>query len=112
MARSGGDVFEAIRRVRPGHVLVSANGGVVQRRYWEPVSLDRPFEEVSLESLEEFDARFERAVERVMDHGPTGILLSGGIDSVSVAAVATDVARPNTSPITRCALVVVSSASG
>jgi len=91
--------FEAIRRVRPGHVLVSANGGVVQRRYWEPVSLDRPFEELSVESLEEFDARFERAVERVMDHGPTGILLSGGIDSVNVAAMATDVARRTHRPL-------------
>lgn len=85
--------FEAVRRVRPGHVLVSTACGIVQQRYWEPISLDHPVEEVSAESLDEFDARFERAVERVMDHGATGILLSGGIDSVSVAAAATDIAR-------------------
>jgi len=85
--------FEAVRRVRPGHVLVSTARGIVQQRYWEPISLDHPVEEVSADSLDEFDARFERAVERVMDHGATGILLSGGIDSVSVAAAATDIAR-------------------
>jgi asparagine synthase (glutamine-hydrolysing) len=91
--------FEAVRRVRPGHVLVSTASGVVQQRYWQPISLDHPVEEVSPESLDEFDARFERAVERVMDHGATGILLSGGIDSVSVAAAATDIARRTHRPL-------------
>jgi asparagine synthase (glutamine-hydrolysing) len=91
--------FEAVRRVRPGHVLVSTARGIAQQRYWEPISLDHPVEEVSAEALDDFDARFERAVERVMDHGATGILLSGGIDSVSVAAAATDIARRTHRPL-------------
>jgi len=35
----------------------------------------------------------EQAVERCLRPGPAGIFLSGGLDSVSVAAMATDVAR-------------------
>src|SRR5262249_8657402 len=36
---------------------------------------------------------FGRSVERCLGAGPTGIFLSGGLDSISVAAVATDRAR-------------------
>jgi asparagine synthetase B (glutamine-hydrolysing) len=40
-----------------------------------------------------FDDVFERAVKRCLCHGQSGIFLSGGLDSISVAAVAADCAR-------------------
>ena len=45
------------------------------------------------EELENFDALLDQAVDRCLALGPTAIYLSGGLDSISVAAVATDRAR-------------------
>jgi asparagine synthase (glutamine-hydrolysing) len=84
---------EAVRRVRLGHVLVVTNGTVSSVRAWHP-SLDlRDHGWIDERELGAFDGLFERAVYRCVETGPSGVLLSGGIDSVSVAAVAVDVAQ-------------------
>ena len=44
------------------------------------------------DELHDFDGLFEEAIMRQLELGPAGIYLSGGFDSVSVAAVATDLA--------------------
>jgi asparagine synthase (glutamine-hydrolysing) len=84
--------FEHVRRVPPGHLLTWSQGaGASVARYWDPYPLDKPIEWLD-ESETNFDACLERAVTRCLV-GRTGIFLSGGFDSVSVAAVATDVSR-------------------
>jgi asparagine synthetase B (glutamine-hydrolysing) len=89
--------FEAVHRVPPGNVLRRDASGSRLRRYWDPEPTGR-FEWVQRDEIEQFDALFERAVARCQAPGPVGIFLSGGLDSVSVAAVATSRARATGGP--------------
>jgi asparagine synthetase B (glutamine-hydrolysing) len=79
--------YEAVRRVPPGHALRVTQEGRNSYRYWDPA----PNGEVKWLAPEEvgrFDELLDRAVSRCLSVGPAGIFLSGGLDSVSVAAVA------------------------
>jgi asparagine synthase (glutamine-hydrolysing) len=80
-------VIRAIRRVLPGHVLRVSRGRRDVRRYWQPAP-ERPEDWVTDDRLEEFDELFARAIDRFLERGRAGIFLSGGLDSVSVAAIA------------------------
>ena len=83
--------FSAIRRVPPGWVVEATSTRVVASRYWNPVG--ETIEWLSDDESDRFDSVLDRAVDRGLEGGPTGIFLSGGFDSVSVAAVAADRAR-------------------
>ena len=85
--------FAGIRRVPPGHMLRTSAGHVVVERYWDPAPSNRPVEWVTEDQLGLFDVLLDQAVERTASRGRTGIFLSGGLDSISVAAIATDLAR-------------------
>jgi asparagine synthase (glutamine-hydrolysing) len=84
--------YEAVRRVPPGHVVVL--GGPSRRlyRYWDPVPTLGSEDWLGDDELDSFEQVFDQAISRCLDRGPAGIFLSGGLDSVSVAAVATDLA--------------------
>jgi asparagine synthase (glutamine-hydrolysing) len=60
------------------------------RRYWNPAPPGQEVRWVEREELERFEALMEQAVARPLELGQPGIFLSGGLDSVSVAAVAAD----------------------
>lgn len=79
--------FEAVRRVPPGHAMLVKDGSCRISRYWDPAP-SGAVDWVQADELDRFDALFEDAVDRCLVHGPAGIFLSGGLDSVSVAAVA------------------------
>jgi asparagine synthetase B (glutamine-hydrolysing) len=84
--------FEAVRRIPAGHAMVFERNQVRPKRYWDPA----PGGEVNWtrrEEVERFDEVFDRAVGRCLSFGSTGIFLSGGLDSVSVAAAAIDLSR-------------------
>jgi asparagine synthetase B (glutamine-hydrolysing) len=85
--------FVGIRRVPATWKLVLSARGLRLERYWDPIPEDQPIRWLSAEETARFDEVFERAVDRCLRHGPNGIFLSGGLDSISVAAVATDRAR-------------------
>ena len=86
--------FAAIRRLMAGHFLVSSGDGYRATRYWDPVPDSGPVDWVSTDCVQdEFEKRFGHAVERALDPGPAAIFLSGGLDSISVAAMATDTLR-------------------
>lgn len=89
----GETYFQAVRRIPPCHALSIEHG--VQRliRYWDPAPSGDEVEWVTEEELERFPALFDQAVNRCLALGPTGIFLSGGLDSVSVAGVAADNCR-------------------
>ena len=90
--------LEGIRRVLPGHILTVTNGRASSNRYWNP-SEDREEQGwVEADALDEFDALLERSVSRCLELGPTSIFLSGGLDSVSIAAVALDLAKRHELP--------------
>jgi asparagine synthase (glutamine-hydrolysing) len=83
--------FLDIRRLPAGHALKYSNGDLTVRRYAtlpieEPLSLKRREEYV-----EQFRGHLEEAVRDRLPAGPAGIFMSGGLDSTSVAAVASKV---------------------
>jgi asparagine synthase (glutamine-hydrolysing) len=82
--------FEQIRRVPAGHGLVVAATGHRLFRYWDPAPPDRPMPWVGPDEVEQFEGLFRQAVDRCLAFGPTGVFLSGGLDSVSVAVTAGD----------------------
>src|SRR5262249_51382484 len=55
-------------------------------RYWKPFPEDAPIEWLTAKEAARFDEVFDRAVDRCLHNGPIGIFLSGGFDSISVAA--------------------------
>ncbi len=90
--------FRDISRLPAGHVLRFSSDGLQIRRYIslpieEPLWLKRPEEYV-----ERFRELLGRAVRERLPQGPAAIFLSGGLDSTSVAAVATDTAKRNATP--------------
>jgi asparagine synthase (glutamine-hydrolysing) len=91
-------LFRAIRRIPPGHVLRVSGRRREAVRYWHPAPVS-PDDWVTEDELEEFPELFARAIDRCLTRGPAGVFLSGGLDSVSVAAVARDRARAAGSPV-------------
>jgi asparagine synthase (glutamine-hydrolysing) len=88
-----GTPFEGIRQVPPAHVLCLEDGRLSLRRYWDvdPALYTRYVRDEDY--LERFSELFREAVRcRLPDHG-AGVLLSGGIDSTGVAAVAQTIRR-------------------
>lgn len=79
---------EAIRRLAPAHVLIAAAGEVRTRRYWTlPVDPPTVFRR-SRDYVERFLDLFEQAVADRLRTGRAAVLMSGGMDSTSVAAMA------------------------
>jgi asparagine synthase (glutamine-hydrolysing) len=78
-----------VKRVPPGHVIRVGHTKQV-RRYWELPIPGAGVDWVREDELERFDELLDQAVQRCLCLGPTAIYLSGGLDSVSVAAVATE----------------------
>jgi asparagine synthase (glutamine-hydrolysing) len=86
-------VYKDIHRLPSGHRLKYSGEGLSVRRYTElpieePLWLKRPEEYV-----ERFQYLLEQAVRDRLPEGPSAVFLSGGLDSTSVAALATKIAR-------------------
>jgi asparagine synthase (glutamine-hydrolysing) len=88
--------FEGVKRVPPGWAVQCRQTSVTPQRYWNPVG-DR-IEWLPAAEADRFDERLDRAVDRGLEQGAAGIFLSGGFDSVSVAAVAADRCRRASRP--------------
>jgi asparagine synthase (glutamine-hydrolysing) len=94
------DTFLAgVKRVPPGHALRVTRAGRRVVRYWHPVRPGAEPEWVGEDAVERFNELLAQAVRRCVELGPAGIYLSGGLDSVTVAAVATDIARHRSLPM-------------
>jgi len=85
--------FEAIYRIPPGCAATIGSGALRVTRYWDPAMPGQPFRWTGDDVSERFPKVFARAVDRCLDAGPAAIFLSGGLDSISVAACAADRAR-------------------
>ena len=82
-------LFQAVRRLPPGHGLVVTNGAVRLQRYWRPEDVPRAAPASDDDYAEEFLALYSRAVkDRLCGPGRIGVHLSGGLDSSSVAVLA------------------------
>jgi asparagine synthetase B (glutamine-hydrolysing) len=85
--------FQCVRRVTPGARALITRQQFRVDRYWDPSPEDRPAEWLTDEEANRFDERLDHAVDRCLGTGRTAIFLSGGLDSISVAAVSSDWAR-------------------
>jgi asparagine synthase (glutamine-hydrolysing) len=85
--------FEAIKRLPGGCRLMIDPSGTRLERYWK--RFEGPVQYLTEAEADRFDEQLARAVGRCFGRGRVGIFLSGGFDSVSIAAVATDHARKN-----------------
>ncbi len=85
--------YEHIRRVPPGNLMKISAGQEAIYRYWYVIQDEDQVNWLADEEIEQFDHIFEQATSRIMDLGKSAIFLSGGLDSVSVAAVAADLAN-------------------
>ena len=84
----GATSFADVQRLPPAHTLVSEREGITVRRYWtlpvgDPLRHHRPSD-----CVEEFRELLDRAVADRLRADRVGVLLSGGLDSSSVAASA------------------------
>lgn len=84
----GATSFADIRRLPPAHVLAYEEGGIAVRRHWtlpmsDPVHFRQP-----ADCLEQFRELLDRAVADRMRTGGVGVLMSGGLDSPTIAASA------------------------
>jgi asparagine synthase (glutamine-hydrolysing) len=82
-----------VKRVPPAHVLVLRGRERRLDRYWDPAKDPSRIDWIGEDELDRFDELLDRAVTRCLEVGRTGIFLSGGLDSVTVAALAADNGR-------------------
>jgi len=82
--------YRDVKRVRPGHrLIVDAGGRIRSERYWSAANAPDLRHVSDEEGISRFAEVFREAVRcRMTSGGTTGIMLSGGLDSSSVAAVA------------------------
>ena len=81
-------LYESVAQLRVGHRLRLASEGAAVEPYWRPTY--EPPEPLTMEdAVELVRPALRRAVERrLAPAGPTGILLSGGLDSTAAAGAA------------------------
>src|SRR5207244_12601669 len=82
-----------VKRVPPVHSIHDGSRSRRVYRYWDPAPPGEQIEWITEDELERFDLLLDQAVNRCLDCGPTAIYLSGGLDSVSIAAIAADNSR-------------------
>jgi asparagine synthase (glutamine-hydrolysing) len=89
-------LFRGVKKLPPAHLLVHENGRSEIRRYWDLVLGDfQPAVNLD-EAVEEFGSLLRDTVRaHLISDVPIGVLLSGGLDSSAVAALAAQAAgRP------------------
>jgi asparagine synthase (glutamine-hydrolysing) len=91
--------YDGIRRAGAGHLLEFVDGRWTQRRYWAP-RYARP-EPRSIEALARdlWDVVSKAVGTRTRDADLVGLIMSGGLDSATVAAAAAETAAPNGSNV-------------
>lgn len=90
--------YDSIRRLPPGHVLEATADNVKISRHWWPTPEESAAGLPPAEAARKFEALYDQALERLVPLGRAGVLLSGGVDSASVAAAATTVSRKRALP--------------
>ena len=81
-------LFKGVKRLLPGHTLSWSDGRIKIEKYWDVSFEPKHAPQSDFETVDEWRALFEKAVElRLMADVPLGMFLSGGIDSSAICAV-------------------------
>jgi asparagine synthase (glutamine-hydrolysing) len=91
--------FRDIQRLPPAHCLTVSTEGLRIKRYWAPPTDGRIRYAKPEEYVENFQSLLQAAVADRMRASRVGILLSGGLDSSSVAAIAKEVSAASAQTI-------------
>ena len=83
-------IYEDILQLPPAHVMIVRQNEIIKKKYWDPVNKVKPLKLKShKEYVDRFLEIFEEAVKcKLRTSYDVGILVSGGLDSGSVAAIA------------------------
>jgi asparagine synthase (glutamine-hydrolysing) len=91
--------YRDVKRVPAAQVLTIEPGDHRSARYWDPTPHDRPIDWLDDDEVERFDELLERAVARATRAAQqTAVFLSGGADSITVAAAAADAMKTSGRP--------------
>lgn len=90
--------YQDVKRIAQAHVLRLKSGTLTISRYWRPVPLDGNVKWAGGDYIEQFDELLNQSVTRSLTSGAAAIFLSGGIDSVSVAASASEIQNRDNKP--------------
>nr|MBA2304224.1 hypothetical protein [Acidobacteriota bacterium] len=85
--------YREVKRVPPGHAITLQGAAATVYRYWDPLPDDEDVQWLREEDLDAFEPMLNRAVNRSTQGLSPAVLLSGGVDSISVALAAADLAR-------------------
>jgi asparagine synthase (glutamine-hydrolysing) len=84
-------IFREIRKLPPGHLLIWEDGRVDVRRFARPAPIEEIREDEEAELVEELRSRLRDSVRaHLVSDVPVGVLLSGGVDSALLAALAAE----------------------
>jgi asparagine synthase (glutamine-hydrolysing) len=98
-------ILKGYRKIPPGHFIIWENGGLKEHRCWDPRVLKRPTP-IPLplgDTSERLVDRLKEAVKsRVKKNGLNGILLSGGIESISLLTLMRQITADRVPTFTAC----------
>src|SRR5881398_2011414 len=84
-------IFREIRKLPPGQLLLWEEGRLELRRFARPAPIEELREDEEAELVEELRSRFRDSVRaHLVSDVPVGVLLSGGVDSAFLAALAAE----------------------
>src|SRR6266566_7575856 len=84
-------IFKEIRKLPPGHLLSWEDSRVELKRFARPAPIDELREDEEAELVEELRSRVRDSVRaHLVSDVPVGVLLSGGVDSAFLAALAAE----------------------
>jgi asparagine synthase (glutamine-hydrolysing) len=84
-------IFREVRKLPPGHLLTWEDGRLELRRFARPAPLEELREDEEAELVEELRSRLRDSVRaHLVSDVPVGVLLSGGVDSAFLAALAAE----------------------
>jgi asparagine synthase (glutamine-hydrolysing) len=92
-------IYKEISRLPPAHTLTVSASTIQQKLYWSPPTDGRIRYRHPQEYVENFQSIFLNAIADRLRSDRAGILLSGGLDSGSVAATAQQLAQQTNPPI-------------
>lgn len=93
-------LWEGVKRLPPGHALHLRGNSKEIFRYWDMVEPDGSIDWIPDADAEEvFNDTLAKVTRYYLNVGPSAIFLSGGIDSVSIAAITMQEARASGQPL-------------